>query len=79
MKYPSFNKTHMNDEADYNIIEPRLVEEADFPTLPNNSLKVVNKLKDYPLPWQHIRFFNYGFSMGPDPWVSTLKKKLSVL
>jgi len=69
----------MKDENDYNIIEPPLVEQGEFPPLPKNSLRMVHKLKDYPLPWKYIRFFNYGFSIGPDTWISTLKKMQSVL
>jgi hypothetical protein len=69
----------MRDEEDYNIIEPPLIEMGEFPPFPESSLVMVHELKDYPLPWEYIRFFNYGFTIGPDPWVSTLKKMLSVL
>ncbi|XP_059471409.1 uncharacterized protein LOC132194259 [Neocloeon triangulifer] len=76
---PRRQKFHMVDEEDYNIIEPPLIEEAEFPPLPRSSLKVVHRLEDYPLPWRHISYFNYGFNIGPDPWLETLKKKLKIL
>ncbi|CAB3371372.1 Hypothetical predicted protein [Cloeon dipterum] len=69
---------HMDDKKDYNIIEPHIVEVAAV-ELPKTSLDLVRRLGDYPLPWKLIRQFNYGFSVGPEPYLPSLKRTLTTL
>ncbi|KAF4530666.1 hypothetical protein B566_EDAN004905 [Ephemera danica] len=68
-----------NDHQSFITVMPEIVEEAVPPPKPKEKLVLVRPLKNYDLPNNYKRFFNYGFEDGANITQSMMQEKLDVL